>query len=84
MLSKKKHFNCKNCNCVEKISFQNNVIFCFGLVKKPNPSCDYYRFCITKGKKRSANDIMIEELHSMLLGLSHILFVKRLEDVNKK
>jgi hypothetical protein len=82
-LNKKKHFNCKNCICQEKVKFQNNVLFCFGLIKKTYYKEDHYRFCIIKGKKRSANDIMLEELHSMLMGLSRILFQKRLEEVNK-
>jgi hypothetical protein len=81
--NKIKHFNCKNCYCKERISFKNNVIFCFGLIKKPNPPCDYYRFCIMKGKKCNINDIMKEELYSMLMGLSSILFKKRLEEINK-
>ena len=84
MLNKKKHFNCKNCNCIERVRFQNNVVFCFGLVKKTYYKVDNYRFCIIKGTKRNANDIMLEELHSMLMGLSSILFNKRIKEINKK
>jgi hypothetical protein len=83
-LNKEKHFSCKNCDCREQVKFQNKVIFCFGLIKKIYLEEDYYRFCIIKGKKRNANDIMLEELHSMLMGLSSILFHKRLEEINKK
>ena len=83
-LNKTKHFNCSNCNCQEKVRFKNSIIFCFGLVKKPTPMCDYYRFCIIKKKKRSATDIMEEEVQTLLMGLSRILFLKRLKEVNKK
>jgi len=82
-LSNKKHWDCKNCNCVEKVKFKNNVIFCFGLIKQTYYKEDYYRFCIIKGKKRSAHEIMLEELYSMLMGLSSILFQKRLTDLKK-
>ena len=83
MLNKKKHFACKNCKCIEKVEFKNKVIFCFGLIIKRYCKEDYYRFCITKGNKRSANDIMLEEVHSLLMGLSSILFQKRLKEINK-
>ena len=83
-LNKTKHFNCKNCACQEKIRFMNNVLFCFGLVKKTYHKEDNYRFCIIKGNKRSANEIMLEEMYAMLMGLSSILFNKRLKEVNKK
>ena len=83
-LNKKKHFNCKNCTCQEKVKFLNDVIFCFGLIKKLYCREDFYRFCIIKGTKRNATDIMLEELHSLLMGLSRILFVKRLKEINKK
>lgn len=84
MLNKKKHFDCKNCNCMERVRFKNNVLFCFGLIKKTYYKEDAYRFCIIKGKKRSANELMLEELYSMLMGLSSILFRKRLKEINKK
>jgi hypothetical protein len=84
MLNKKKYWNCKNCNCQEKVRFKNKVLFCFGLVKKPYCKEDYYRFCIIKGKNRNANDIMEEEVQTMLMGLSSILFHKRLKEINKK
>jgi len=79
-----KHFNCENCDCQEKVKFKNNIIFCFGLVKKTYYKIDYYRFCIIKKNKRSANELMLEELYSMLMGLSSILFHKRLKQINKK
>ena len=67
----KKHFECKNCNKTSRIVFGNQVIFCAGLVKKPNPSCDKFRFCIGQlPNKRHATDIMVEELVSMLSNLS--------------
>ena len=84
MLNKKKHFDCKNCNCLERVKFKNNVFFCFGLVKKTYYKVDNYRFCIIKGKKRNANELMLEELYSMLMGLSSILFHKRTKEINKK
>jgi len=84
MLSKKKHFDCKNCKCASKVIFKNKVIFCTGLVKNPNPLCDNFRFCISKGTKRSVNDIMELELLSLIQGLSTILFNKKIKDVNKK
>jgi len=84
MFNKKRHFNCKNCNCQEKVKFKNNIIFCFGLIKKIYLKGDYYRFCIIKKNKRSVNEVMLEELYSLLMGLSSILFHKRLKDINKK
>lgn len=84
MLNKKKHFSCKNCNCQEKIKYKNGVLFCFGLIKKLYDKEDFYRFCIIKGKNRNANDIMEEEVQTLLMGLSSILFHKRLKDINKK
>jgi hypothetical protein len=84
MSNKKKHWDCKNCNCQERVKFKNNILFCFGLVKKPICKVDNYRFCIIKGKKRNANEIMQEELYSMLMGLSSILFHKRVKEINKK
>jgi hypothetical protein len=82
-LNKKRHFSCKNCNCQEKVRFKNGVLFCFGLVKKPYYKEDDFRFCIIKNKKRNANEVMLEELYTLLMGLSRILFQKRLEDINK-
>jgi len=84
MLNKKQHFDCKNCECQERVKFKNNIVFCFGLIKKIYIRGDYYRFCIIRGKKRSTNEIMQEELYSMLMGLSSILFHKRLKEINKK
>ena len=84
MLNKKQYFNCKNCNCIEKVRFKNKVFFCFGLIKKIYIKGDFYRFCIIKNNKCSANDIMLEELYSLLMGLSSILFHKRLKEINKK
>jgi len=84
MLNKKKHFNCKNCDCKERVRFKNNVFFCFGLIKKTYHKEDNYRFCIIKGKKRDAHEVMLEELYSMLMGLSSILFQKRVREINKK
>ena len=84
MLNKIKHCSCKNCDGQTKITFKNHVTFCFGLIKKTHVAEDYYRFCIDKGKNRSVTEIMLEELHSMLLGLSTILFQKRLNEINKK
>jgi len=84
MLNKKKHFDCKNCICQQKVKFKNKVIFCFGLVKKIYLKGDYYRFCITKKNNRSVNEIMLEELYTLLMGLSNILFQKTLKETNKK
>jgi len=84
MLNKKKHFDCKNCNCQEKVRFKNAVIFCFGLIKKLYDKEDFYRFCIIKKGNRNCNDIMQEELYTLLMGLSSILFHKRLKEINKK
>ena len=83
-LNKKTHFNCKNCDCVERIRFKNNVMFCFGLIKNTYHKEDFYRFCIIKGKNRNANEIMLEEMYSMLMGLSSILFQHKLREINKK
>ncbi len=81
--NKKTHFSCKNCRRNSKIEFKNDVNFCFGLVKKPHVPCDKYRFCITKNNSRMSNDIMLEELHCLLFGLSNILFNQRLIEINK-
>jgi hypothetical protein len=58
MLNKPKHFSCKNCDCQGSVTFKNKVRFCFGLVKKTYKPEDYYRYCISKGKSRSINEIM--------------------------
>jgi len=71
------HFSCKNCKSVSKVTFSNKVLFCSGLVKKPNPLCDLFRFCICKGKQKSVTDIMIEELAALMVNLS-TLYLKYL------
>jgi hypothetical protein len=83
-LNKKKHFDCKNCENIEKVKFKNSVQFCFGLIKKRFYKVDCYRFCIIKKDNRNANDVMIEELYSLLMGLTSILFHKKLKDINKR
>jgi hypothetical protein len=83
-LNKIKHFSCKNCDCQDKITFENDIIFCFGLIKKTYHPEDYYRYCIIKNKNRNAQEIMEEELHCLLMGLSRLLFLKRLRDINSK
>ena len=82
-MNKCKHYSCKNCIRYSYVSFKNNVRFCFGLVKKLNKPDDFYRFCIMKGKKRHAQEIMLEELYSMLQGLTMILAQKHFKDINK-
>ena len=78
-MDKKKHFSCKNCNKTCFVNFKNNVVFCSGLVKIPNPKCDKYRFCMIKGNSKDANDIMIEELMALVANLSqtYILYLTR-------
>ena len=83
-MNKDKHFSCKNCKRIAKTEFSNQVIFCYGLVKNINCPEDYYRFCIEKNKIRNANDIMLEELQSLLMGLSQLMFLQRLKEVNKE
>lgn len=82
-IKKEKHFNCRNCLKKTSVSFSNSVNFCFGLTKKQYFPKDYYRFCIEKNKDRSCNDIMEEELLSMLQGLSTILLEYKLTEINK-
>lgn len=77
----KKHFSCKNCKRISRFNFKNKVMFCFGLVRKPKPNCDHYRYCIAKGNTRNANDLMKEEVEIMLYGLSIILLT---HDVTRK
>ncbi len=79
---KEKHFNCKNCRRIAKTTYKNNVEFCSGLVKKPNPECDKWRFCISRGTNRHATDIMYEELVSMIHILSASLMVYTCENAN--
>jgi len=83
MLSKKKHFDCKNCKCISKAIFKNKVIFCAGLIKKTLISQDKYRFCIVKNNNRSVNDIMLEELIAMITNLSST-YLKYLSEQSKK
>jgi hypothetical protein len=82
-LNKKKHFSCKNCICTSKAVFKNGVIFCAGLIKKTCPKCDKYRFCIIKNKNKSATDIMLEELMSLVVNLS-TTYLKYLSKESKK
>ena len=84
MLNKEKHFSCNNCERRTRVTFTNKIVFCFGLIKKLYKPKDFYRFCIIRGKNKSANDIMVEELYAMLRGLSEVLFDKRLLDINKR
>jgi len=84
MLNKEKHTSCKNCSSKTKVVFKNNVIFCFGLVKKVYMPKDYYRYCIIKNNNKNCTDITLEELYAMLRGLSEILFDKKIMDVNKR
>jgi len=83
-LNKKKHFSCNNCECQDRVKFKNEVIFCFGLIKKRYYKEDYYRFCVIKNKKRHSQEIMLEELYTLLMGLSRLLFLKRQREINKK
>lgn len=66
----KKHFSCKNCKRISRFIFKNSVMFCFGLIRRPNPKCDYFRFCIGREKIRNVTDIMIEEAILLLHGIS--------------
>jgi hypothetical protein len=84
MYNKEKHTSCKNCKLKTSIIFKNKVIFCFGLIKKIYSLKDYYRFCIIKNKNRSCTDIMLEEIYTLLNGLSTLLIQKRFEEINKK
>ena len=80
----KKHTDCNNCSRSFKVTFKNKIIFCFGLVKKLLIPRDYYRFCIIKGTNRSCTEIMLEEVYTLLNGLSQLLIQKRFEEINKK
>lgn len=84
MFNKKKHLSCNNCNHKLRITFKNKIIFCFGLIKKIFMPKDYYRFCIIKGTNRSCTDIMLEEIYTLLSGLTTLLIQKRFKDINKK
>ena len=73
------HFSCSNCQKASRVIFGNGVIFCSGLVRRPNPRCDHFRFCIgRKDGTRSAFDIMIQEVMAMLSNLS-TTFLKYLQ-----
>lgn len=75
-----KHASCNNCYSCSKAVFKNNVIFCAGLIKRKNPPCDKYRFCIIKDRIKSVNNIMIEEA----LALLQIISSAVLTDLSKR
>lgn len=82
-INKTIHFSCKNCKPSGSVSFKNNVRFCFGFTKTQAKPKDFYRFCIQRNNNRNANDIMTEEVEALLMGLSQLLFLQRLKEVNK-
>ena len=83
-MNKKKHLSCKNCNRKCSVKFKNDLIFCFGLVKKLYKSTDCYRYCIIKNKTKNCTEIMLEEIYTLIRGLSELLITKRIEETNKK
>lgn len=82
-MNKEKHTSCRNCEQRQRVIFKN-VIFCFGLIKKRHKPKDYYRFCILKGDNKNCTDIMLEEIYSLLSGLSKLLLDKKIKDLSKR
>ena len=77
------HYSCRNCSEKARVDFKNKSAFCFGLVSKPAPACDYFRICLIKNKTKHVTDIMIEEALCYLYGISTSL-IKFLESYRIK